>query len=226
MDSETMIIPMSWSQDGKTILYNKFTGEIPGIWAISLMDRKTFAVVNTPFFEIYPQISPDGKYFAYTSNNSGKAEIYVQTFPPGGGKWQISTNGGALPRWRHDGKELFFMDSPAGGKMLSSAIAITGSKFEFAAPRVLFNTTFVNASFGHNGPRNGYAVSADGQRFLLPLQTNGSTNDVVDTPTTVVHNWTRALRKYELQIPLLFKVGWREAPGWLRSNSETHLFSC
>jgi Tol biopolymer transport system component/predicted Ser/Thr protein kinase len=110
VDSETMIVPMSWSQDGKTILYNKFTGEIPGIWAISLMDRKTFAVVNTPFFEIYPQISPDGKYFAYTSNNSGKAEIYVQTFPPGGGKWQISTNGGALPRWRHDGKELFFME--------------------------------------------------------------------------------------------------------------------
>src|SRR5262249_17912280 len=110
MESETLKMPMSWSGDGKSILYwlqDPKTGN--DVWALPFFgDRKPFPVLQTPFAEVFPQISPDGKWISYTSNETGRPEIYVQSFPPGAGKWPISSSGGNFSRWRRDGKELLY----------------------------------------------------------------------------------------------------------------------
>ena len=146
---------------------------------------------------LHPQISPDGKWFAYESNETGRSEIYVQSFPPGGGKWQISSSGGTFARWRPDGKELFYMENPNFGKVVAVAIRAAGSTFEFSAPRPLFDSGYLtNARAGQIENWNTFDVSADGQRFLIPRpESTNVTGALANTPITVVLNWTAALRK-------------------------------
>lgn len=151
------------------------------IWAMPLaVDRKPFAFIATQFDENYARFSPDGRWLAYTSNESGRPEVYVAPFPGGNGKWQVSSAGGAFPRWRGDGRELYCL--AADNTLIAVTVASTATGFEVGGSQNLFKA---------NPPTQGgypYAVSADGQRFLF------NTDVAPPTPITVVVNWTAGLR--------------------------------
>jgi serine/threonine protein kinase len=172
--------PTDWSQDGHIVFQSVETGFDVGIASVS--DRKARMLLNTPFDEWSPAFSPDGRYLAYVSNESGKYEIYVRTFPAAGGKWQVSTGGGAFPQWRRDGKEIFFVKYPE--KILMAADVKSGSTFEVGTPHALFQTRIRRSDSGVE-----YAVSPDGSRFLIDsLVDEGMTESF-----TVVQNWTALL---------------------------------
>jgi serine/threonine protein kinase len=191
-------IPLSWSPDGRFVLYMIRTGNGAGapdnLWLLPLFgDRKPVPFLQTPFDEPQAQFSPDGRWVAYVSNESGRYEVYVVPFPgPGGGKWQISTAGGRLPRWRHDGKEIFYL--AADNKLMGAVVNAEGSSIEVGAVRPLFQTRAANSA-GSQGLIGGgaytYDVSADGQRFLI----NTAIAPGQTAPITIVVNWTAGLRK-------------------------------
>ena len=174
-----------WSADGRFILFDQAGGnDGTDIWVLPLFgDGKPYALLQTPFSEFQGHFSPDGRWFAYTSNESGKSEVYVQSFPPSGGKWQVSTGGGAQPHWRGDGKELFYI--AADRKLMAVGVA-AGSNFDPGAPKPIFQTQVS----GYAAP-NRYVVTSDGQRFLV----NSPVEEVSQTPITVILNWTAALKR-------------------------------
>jgi Tol biopolymer transport system component len=139
-------------------------------------------LVKTQFGELWATFSPDGKYIAYQSNESGRAEIYVQEFPDARNKWQVSTNGGVEPYWRADGRELFYR---SGRQIVGVPIQI-GSTFTAGAPAPILETRF-SASVA----RGLYRPSPDGQKFLV-LEPQAAQ---LDTPPSVILNWMSALRK-------------------------------
>jgi Tol biopolymer transport system component/tRNA A-37 threonylcarbamoyl transferase component Bud32 len=182
--------PDDWSRDGRFLLYTEVNGKTSyDLMVLPLQgsDRKPVPLVNTTFAEAQGSFSPDTRWFAYGSNESGRVEVYVQPFTPPGsgatpavGKWQISRDGGRRPKWRPDGKELIFR-APNGTPM---AVDITTSpSFQAGIPKPLF-TMPANA-----GP---WDVTADGKRFLaiMPLQAQQNAN----TPITVVLNWEAGLK--------------------------------
>jgi eukaryotic-like serine/threonine-protein kinase len=181
-------VTRDWSRDGRFILYSA-GGSVGArnLWALPLTgDRKPFAVTHSEFRENHAKFSPNGRWMAYDSNESGRPEVYVQPFPQGEGKWQISNNSGLEPRWRADGKELFFLDSE--GKVMSVAVKTDGAAFEADSANLLFQ---LNAPLLLPTSRTRYTVSYDGQRFLFnlpPLQ-------VINAPITVILDWTATLRK-------------------------------
>lgn len=140
-------------------------------------DRKPYAFLKSPFTELNPVFSPDGKFLAYQSNESGRSEIYIQSFPGPGGKWQISASGGTEPQWRGDGKELFYR---APDQSLMAVDIQAGSGITAGTPHPLFL-----GSFDSGLARNRYLPTADGKRFLTvtPLGREAM------IPTTVVLNW-------------------------------------
>ena len=142
-------------------------------------DRKAFPYLQTQFNERDGAFSPDGRWVAYISNESGHDEIYVQAFPLSGAKFQISTGGGAEPTWRNDGTELFYVSAD---RNLMAVPVISGATFEAGVPRSLF---LVAA----NGGSRHYAVTNDGQHFLVAASA-GSEKTV---PMTVVLNWYRSI---------------------------------
>ena len=156
-------------------------------------DPKPFPVLQTRFDEIQGQFSPDGRWLAYASNETGRNEIYVQTFPETSGKWQISVAGGLQPRWRRDGQELFYV-APDNRLMAAPIHVAPGTRaLEASAPVALFQTklasgpNIVAAGFQ---ARAQYAVAADG-RFLMNL----SADEGVISPITIVQNWQAGLKK-------------------------------
>ena len=175
-----------WSPNGHFLLY--FSAEQKtgfDIWALAVDgDRKPFPVVQTNFDERLAQFSPDGNWIAYETNESGRVEIYVQPFASlenkVGAKLPISTNGGAQVSWRHDGKELFYI--ALDGRLMSVPIrfASNGHALEPGVPVPLFDA-HLNAL--HAFPRHEYAVSHDGQRFLINVEEPST------TPVTVILNW-------------------------------------
>jgi Tol biopolymer transport system component len=183
--SKIFKVPNSWSPDGRYIAYIAFQGA-PGskadLWLLSLADRKTSPILQSPFDELQGVFSPDGRWLAYASNESGRFEIYVQPFPGPGGKWQISTSGGTQPRWARGGKELFFI--APGGKIMSVEIQ-TSTIVEAGTPQVLFSASLKNA------PGPPYDVSSDGQRILL----NRPIEEASSPPITLVQNWTALLKR-------------------------------
>jgi eukaryotic-like serine/threonine-protein kinase len=191
LESDQVKMPMSWSSDGKILLFYVVGAKSSNdVWALPMTgEGKPFPVLETMFSESHPQISPDGKWFAYWSNETGRSEVYVQSFPPGAGKWQISTNSGIFPRWRPDGKELFFMETNSFGKMMAASIKAVGNTLEASTPVALFDSLYNNnAVRNHTGNWNTFAVSGDGKRFLIPRpeSTGGP------TPITVVINWAES----------------------------------
>jgi len=171
--------PRSLSPDGQQLLVNENFKLIlrPLIPGKAPLDIGSFSGVSP-----VARISPDGKYLAFTSIDSGRTEVYVQALPPGTGKWQASINGGGAPRWRRDGKELFFVS--LDGKMMAADVTL-GSAVSLGVPHELFRTPLTNALGSQ------YDVTADGQRFLIatPPESTG------DTPITVVLNWWAGLKK-------------------------------
>jgi len=191
--------PTSWSSDGKHLLFynSPLTRVVSGIgadiWALPLTPDqsggplKPFLVLQAPFDEFDAQFSPDGRWIAYTSDESHRAEIYVTPFPPTiagpGGKRQVSTAGGSLLRWRRDGKEIFFMGPDR--RLMAAEIEVKGGTLEVGQVRSLFN------AIGTTQGNPLYDVSADGQHFLfrnLPAEKSAE-------PLTLVQNWTGGLKK-------------------------------
>lgn len=152
------------------------------LWAVPTAgERQPFAVVQSEHGEREGAFSPDSRWVAYDSTESGRREIWIQPFPPTGTKWQVSTVGGFSPRWRGDGRELFYV--AADGRLMAAAIG-AGPTPEVGGSTPLMQTMFREGAYGS------YAVARDGQRFLLNIPP--AADDTV--PITVVVNWTAKLR--------------------------------
>jgi len=174
-----------WSKDGRFLIYTVLSQNTKhDLWVLPMTgEKKPFPFLQSASDEDHGRFSPDGHFIAYSSDESGRYEVYVQTFPVSGGKWLVSRDGGAQPHWRADGKEIFFIAPDK--KMMAADVKLEGSTFEGGVPKGLFQTEIIS----YPNPRNGYEVSADGQRFVIitPLQENTS------TPITVVANWNAGL---------------------------------
>jgi Tol biopolymer transport system component len=175
--SEIKLI-QSWTPDGRFILY----GSGGKLWVVSVDGDRKQAILSTLSGESQANVSPNMKWVAYRSNESGRAEIYVQSFPSPGSQQQISTAGGEEPYWRRDGKELFYIE---GKRLMAVDVDTDGKSFEPGVPKPLFDVSLEMES-----RRSHYQVAANGQKFLavVPL---GSRQSV---PITVVTNWTAGLK--------------------------------
>ena len=179
---ETNKYPNDWSKDGKYILYTRATD----LWFVSLPDLKSSLFLKAASVITNGQFSPDGKWVAYASNETGKWEIYVTSFPEARGKWQVSRDGGEQPRWRSDGKELFYLSSD--DKMMAAPVTI-GTNFDAGTPVTLFQATPRQPVLVYD--RFVYDVSRDGQRFLI----NTPVKKADTQPMSVILNWPAKLNK-------------------------------
>jgi Tol biopolymer transport system component len=175
-----------WSHDGRFLLIDvndpKTGGGAPDVWVLSLSDRKTFPFLNSNHSERLASFSPNGRWVAYQSNESGRAEVYIRPFPIRPGQQTVSGGGGAQPRWRDDGKELYFVGPDA--KLMAATIEESGGSIEVGTPVPLFQTKIF--LLGTDNPARGqYDVSRDG-RFLI----NTVTSEAATVPIVVVQNWT------------------------------------
>jgi len=178
-------MPTSWSSDGRFVLFHEAGPQGYNLQVLAA-DGTTRPFLVTPFNEVQGRLSPDGKWVAYASDDSGRLEVFVQPFAAGGGKWQISTDGGSQPEWRQDGRELFYIS--ADRKLMSIAVKATSAAFEAATPRALFDvvTPEATAPYFHH-----YAAAPDGQRFLV----NTMAEQGAPAPITVVVNWPGLLKR-------------------------------
>jgi Tol biopolymer transport system component len=169
-----------WSADGRVLLFQVIDARTRGgwdLWTYSIADRKATPFLQTPFNEILPKFSPDGRWISYTSNESGRDEVYVAPFPGPGGKWQISTEGGRGSLWTRGGREIVYR-SPTDELM---AVDVrTDPTFQTGVPRVLFKTRF------RPPPGRGFDCTPDGERFLINLRAGEDASD----PITLVQNWS------------------------------------
>ncbi|HYL35863.1 MAG TPA: protein kinase [Bryobacteraceae bacterium] len=183
-----------WSRDGKFLLYTSLdpkTGAdlmaLPmddGAAASRPASHQPIPVVRTEFNEAEGRFSPDSRWIAYRSNESGRNEVYVQPFPPaaGGGKWMVSKNGGVQPRWRRDGKELFYV--APDGKLMAVDVS-TQPVFKSGVPQALFDTRIYGGGVVNAGAAR-WDVSPDGKRFLVLSLVGSEGSEAM----TVVLNWT------------------------------------
>ncbi|HSW50300.1 MAG TPA: hypothetical protein VLH09_09010, partial [Bryobacteraceae bacterium] len=178
-----------WSRDGRHLLYTEVDSKTGNdIWGLPLEgERKPIAVLQTSFSESSAQFSPDGKWVAYQSNESGRTDVYVRAFPVSSGQWQLSSEGGTRPRWRADGKELFFL-GPGSDKIMAAGIRVEGANLQSDKPRELFSVSPLDTSLG-----SPYDVTADGQRFLVWQPSNAEQQG--PAPLTVVTNWQARLKR-------------------------------
>jgi WD40-like Beta Propeller Repeat len=172
---------------GRDVAVKVLPSAFSDLWVLPLTgDRRPMPFLQTQFEERQGQFSPNGRRVAYISDESGRYEVYVQSFPALGGKWQISTDGGTEPSWRRDGKELFYL--AADGKLM--VVEVKANSTFASVPRALFVAPSVGLDPGAR-LLSTYSVTADGQRFLF----NSSLKESTSTPITVVFNWTAELPK-------------------------------
>ena len=184
--SDYTSVPSSCSPDGQLLAFVQIdpaTGF--DIWVLRLTDRKAQPFLRTPYNETSPRFSPDGRWLAYVSNESGRYEVYVQPYPGPGGKWQISTEGGMEPAWNPNGRELFYR---SGDKMMAVDIT-TQPGFTVGKPRALFAGWYeaTPATFSN------YDVTPDGQRFLMLKRSEQEAS--APTQINVVLNWFEELKR-------------------------------
>jgi Tol biopolymer transport system component len=189
-------LPDDWSHDGRFLLYTHVDPRThTDLWVLPLAGNGTPSgpatpFANTEFSEEQGRFSPDARWIAYASDESGRSEIYIQPFPlppNGGSKMPISRDGGSEPRWRRDGKELFYF-SP-DGKLMAADVS-EGPTFKASVPRTLFQVPV--AQIAHNAVSAqvfGWDVAPDGKRFLVDTATTST------EPVTVLLNWTAELKK-------------------------------
>ncbi len=188
LQSERTKYTTDWSPDGRFVLYRVIDAESNfELWVLPAGgDRKPIPFLKTAFGVSHGQFSPDGRWVAYASNESGKWETFVAPFPGPGGNWKVSSAGGSEPRWRRDAKELFYL--APDGKLMAVEVK-AGQTFEAGAATPLFQTRRrVPVS---STDLFSYDVSADGQRFLV----NTDVGELTSSPLTVVLNWTAELKR-------------------------------
>ncbi len=172
-------IPQDWSPDGRVLLFqanDPRTRTGWDVWTYSTVDRKAKPFLQTPFSEVLPRFSPDGRWVTYTSNESGREEIYVAPFPGPGGKWQVSTAGGRAPSWTRGGREIVY---EAPGYEMTAVEVQTAPTFQVGIPKALFKVAV------QVPPGRHWDVTSDGERFLVSLRSGDQTSD----PVTLVQNW-------------------------------------
>jgi eukaryotic-like serine/threonine-protein kinase len=185
MTDQEVIAPTDWSQDGKYLIYTRgAVGNNSEIWALPLEgEHKPWLVVPhlANSFSAHGRLSPDGRWLAYTSTESGTAEVYVVSFRGGQGKWQVSTNEGSKPKWRRDGKELYFANDIS--RVLSAvSVTETNGALQFGAAQALVTTPATQQFI--------YDVAPDGKKILLNV-----VSQQVNQSVTVIANFTAGLKK-------------------------------
>ena len=186
LTGEQAMVPFSWTPDGQVLTFF----EAGDIWTVSLDgDRSPYLVSS--FFEGNHDLSPDGQWMAYNSDESGQSEIYIQRYPNLGDKVTISTGGGTEPLWSPDGSELFYRNFD-GDRMMVVAV-MTEPTLRVSRPEVLFEGPY------RQGIRGGlnYDVSSDGQRFLMLSVGQDGDAEAAPTNTTLalVENWFQELQR-------------------------------
>jgi Tol biopolymer transport system component len=180
LPSSTELVATDWTRDGRFVLYEISAEQNrQDVWVLSMNgERKAAPFLNGPYDETQARVSPDGHWLAYTSDESGRQEVYVQSFPEPGGKWQVSTQGGSDPVWGSDGRELMYL---ASDQRIMTMPVTASATFDVVVPEPLFPVRVLQPV----GPRNHYAVTGDGRTFYVvaPLQ-GGSVGT-----TSVVVNW-------------------------------------
>jgi serine/threonine-protein kinase len=189
------VFPASWADNGKTMVIAD--------WHTSTMDfdigtmsmegaRKSRLLLKEKYHEAQPQISPDGRYMAYTSNESGQNQIYVRPFPQvEGGRWQVSTTGGDSPLWSPNGRELFYRN----GDSVMAVSVKTAPIFNLETPKTLFRGTYVNAVFLYGSwDFTAWDISPDGKRFLM-MKEAGTGAGGGPRKINVVLNWFEELKQ-------------------------------
>ena len=180
LDRDGVEIPSSWSPNGRFLLFQT-PSPASDIMVLSIADAQVTAFASTRFTEGSAQFSPDGRWVAYSSNETNRTEVYVAPFQRTGPRVPISTDGGGSPRWRHDGKELFYIRGD--NTLIAVTLGLGESTVHVGAVRPLFTTRF-------NGSAFPYAVAADG-RFLV----NRVTDDAAPNPISLIVNWPEALKR-------------------------------
>jgi eukaryotic-like serine/threonine-protein kinase len=173
--------PTDWSGDGRYIVYDEINAKTGrDIFVLPTSgDRKPVPFLQSDFNETNGHLSADGKWMAYQSNETGRAEIYVQSFPPSGNKWKISTDGGSNPRWRGDAKELFYEQQGIGLFVVEIKTHNAPNQFEAGLPKQLTRASVIS-----------YDVTSNGQRIVMDGRESGSDNA---SKLTVVINWMKDL---------------------------------
>jgi Tol biopolymer transport system component len=177
--------PVDWSQDGRYLLLHAFTSSFGSVdlWVYDFTSREVRALVQGPSNESQGQFSPDGTWVAFTSDGSGRPEVFVRRFAGSDERWQVSSEGGSQPRWGPDGRELFYV---APGGTLASVTLAPGAAFSAGAPKPLFRGAFQEYNAFFYGGVAGYVVSNDGQRFLVNRIIRG---EGTAEPINLVLNW-------------------------------------
>jgi serine/threonine protein kinase/WD40 repeat protein len=191
LKSDALLYPYDWSPDGRFLIYGR-PGSHLDLWYLPVTgdDRKPRAYLQSQFSQSQAQFSPDGRFVAYTSDETGRSEIYVRPFPnASGGRWLVSTNGGTQPRWRRNGKELFYIS--ADSKMMAAGVTTTPEFKKLDDPKAMFPVPVLSGGSAFNVFR--YDVSRDGQRFLIDA--SATEKAAARPPITVVLNWPALLKR-------------------------------
>jgi serine/threonine protein kinase len=183
LSDDQIVMPTDWSHDGKYVLYQRGGVGNQDIWALPVEgDRKPFLVVPTTpkTLRSVAKLSPDGRWLAYESNESGSYQVYVVAFNGGHGKWQVSVNGGQLPTWSHAGSELYYVD--AANSIYAAPVKEVAGALQFGAPQILVSNWSAPVPF--------YQLSPDDKKILLHR-----VSQQVSDSVTVVTNFTAGLKK-------------------------------
>jgi dipeptidyl aminopeptidase/acylaminoacyl peptidase len=187
-DNGTYQLPMAWTQDGHLLVFEQWVSAATkidiGVIPVDGVGTPTL-LLQGPSDEAHPAISPDGRWIAYQSNQSGRWEVYVQPFPGLGGRWQLSTQGGVSPTWDPNGGRLFYRNDRA---MMSVPVTTTGNTFRYGNPRMLFEGSYVPEESAPYDARS-YAVAPDG-RFLMMKEPEQRPTQIV-----VILNWAEELKR-------------------------------
>jgi Tol biopolymer transport system component len=193
LKTETQAIPTDWTRDGRYVVFDLIrpgTANLRDLWALPLAgDRKPLRLTQTPFTKFAPRVSPDSRWVAYLSTESGSPELYIESFPQPGTRQQVSTNGAFMPRWSRDGKELFYVAPDT--TLMAVSIKRDGPELEAAAPTRLFKVPIIAATLS---VRRDYDVAADGRFLINVTSPTDSVAPFGAAPITVVLNWSTAFK--------------------------------
>jgi hypothetical protein len=194
--SEKDKLTYDWTHDNRFIVFRMLEpGGIVNIWLLPTSgDRKPLLYSPSPFTQSAGTVSPDGRWIAYASNESGAFDVWLQNFPTPGGRWKVSSAGGHYMRWSSDGRELFYLTPEM--KLMSVSVGVAGNASpsvpELGTPMPLFDVPLVGGFTTATGFAQQYDVAPGSQRFLVNLETNTAASR---SPITVVVNWAEEGRK-------------------------------